>query len=127
MRYPIFLFYDENDVVCYESLDQLQSSLEPDDLGYIDIGIYDSDGHLFKVLEGDRAIELGAAEPTADPQRLRRLLIGALRAPGQRWATDAPLEAVISASQEAFRYEEGVPMSEAISRLLQWLRLKRPK
>lgn len=128
MRYPIFLFCTDDDLTVYASPDQHLGSLEIYDVDSSDIW-FDSDGHLLAASgdERDEGVKISNTGTSPDPERLRSMLIHALRRKGQEWADNAPLNTLISAAQEAYGYEEGIPIGEAISNLLRFLHLKRPK
>ena len=127
MRYPIFLFYDDNDLTVFDTPDEHWDSLEPDDLEYIAV-ILDSDGRLLTPSHGKHRAEISDSGAPPDPERLRKMLIHVLHRKGQEWDSGAPLESLVPAAQEVYGYyEPGIPISEAIGNLLRRLRLRRPK
>ena len=127
MGYPIFLFYDDDDFIVFDSGEEHCSYLEQDSLKYIGM-ILDSEGRLLTASDGKDRVEISDSGAEPDPERLRQMLIKVLRRKGQEWGTDAPLARLITAAQEACRVGVGgIPVGKAIANLLRRLRLRKAK
>ena len=125
MRYPI-LSFDGDDLFVFENPDDVSRNLEVYDVDYPEV-LFDSDGRLLiKTLDRNEVtLSDSGAEP--DPERLRSMLIHALRKRGQEWADDAPLESLVSTAQDTWDKNVGVVgFAEAITRLLRRFRLRKP-
>ena len=86
MRYPIFSF-DGDDLWVFDSLDDTWKNLEVYDIAYPEI-LLDSDGRLLtKSDAGNDRVSLSDSGAEPDPERLRSMLIHALRKGGRSGAT----------------------------------------
>jgi len=126
MRYPIFSF-DGDDLFVFDSLDDIWKNLEVYDIAYPEI-LLDSDGRLLtKSDAGNDRVSLSDSGAEPDPERLRSMLIHALRKRGQEWSDDAALETLIPVAQATWhKATRDVTISQTFSRLLRFLRLRRP-
>jgi len=74
MRYPIFLFYDDDDLIVFDSAGEHCSYLEQDSLKYIGM-ILDCEGRLLTASDGKDRVEISDSGAEPDPERLRQMLI----------------------------------------------------
>jgi len=124
IRYPIFLFYDDRDLIAFSSPDEHRDYLE--DAEDIDT-LFDSDGRLLTASDAKHEVEISDSG-AADPERLRSMLRHVLQLRGQTWGSDASLESLVSAAQELYGYDKiGIPVSEAVGSVLRRLRPKKPR
>ena len=127
MRYPIFSF-EGNDLFVFDTPNDVRVMEvywidEPDVL-------LDSDGRLLtKSIEGN-AVELSDSGAEPEPERLRSMLIRALRMRGQERDDNAPSEQLIPTAQATWDENRSGftdPLTNAISALLRFLRLRKPR
>jgi hypothetical protein len=121
IRYPVFIF-DGDDLGVYKSHDEHWNNLEAYDVDYPEV-ILDSDGRLLTKTDagGDR-VALSDLGLSPNPERLRTMLIHALRVRGQVWDDGAPLGILIAAAQAL---DPGFSLGAMLSGLLRRMRLRR--
>jgi len=134
MRYPIFLFdRDEEgrgDLAVYDAPEDHWVDLESYDIHWMIL--YDSEGRRLTASDaGEDRVEITDSGADPNPERLRRMLITALRWRGQEWSDGASLESLIAAAQELDSEPSTIDIGKALSglwsRLLRLLRLKGPE
>lgn len=97
LRYPIFSF-DGDDLFVFDSPNDVRVNLEVYDVDYPE-DLLDSDGRLLVKSVKGNDVELSDAGSEPDPERLRSMLIHALRKRGQEWDDSASLERLIPTAQ----------------------------
>lgn len=124
MRYPIFSF-EGDDLFVFDTPDDVRA-LEVYDVDSEDI-LLDSNGCLLaKSAEGNE-VKLSDTGTAPDPERLRSMLIHALRKRGQEWDDSAPLDTLITTAQATWdKRPPGIGIRGTISRLARFLRLRGP-
>jgi hypothetical protein len=126
MRYPIFSF-EGDDLFVFDTPNDVRVDLEVYQVDYPDV-LLDSDGRLLKKSVEGKEIKLSDSGEEPNPERLRYMLIHALRMRGQEWDDSAPLERLIPTAQAT--WDQGGPgffdpLANAASRVLRFLRLRR--
>jgi len=127
MRYPIFVFEEYGDLMVFETPDQHWNNLEAYDIANPHT-LFDRDGHVLTMTDaGNDRVKILESSAESDPERLRQMLIRALGRVGQQWGRDATLDSLCAAAQATYGSgKRGVGITEPISRLLRFLRLRRP-
>ena len=128
LRYPIFSF-DGDDLFVFDTPNDVRVDVEVYDVEYPGV-LLDSDGRLLtKSVEGNE-VKLSDSGAEPEPERLRSMLIHALRKRGQEWDDNAWLERLILTAQATWdKNMPGItdPFRNAISGLLRFLRLRKPR
>jgi len=128
MRYPIFSF-DGDDLFVFDTSNDVRVNMEVYDVDYPEV-LLDSDGRLLKKSIEGNEVKLSDSGAEPEPERLRSMLIHALRKRGQEWDDSASLERLIPTAQATWDKNRPVitdVLTDAISGLLRFLRLKGPR
>lgn len=124
IRYPIFVFHDQLDFWVFDTRGEHLHNLEGYDIPHY--AVVDSEGRILTETADRDALVISDSGAPPDLELLRALLVPALQSKGLYWGANAPIEILVAAAQVACPYDEGgIPVSEMIPRLLQFLHLRK--